>query len=251
VTNAHRINKGLLPNLNPPEAGREQDFFFIEREDPAGVLDAIRALMRERIPRKFHLDPHHDIQVLTPMRRGDLGVEALNAALKDLLNPGPAPAQASLLGGEPGAASRAGRRSGGSLDAGDRVMQTANNYDKLVYNGDIGQVAQVNRETGEVLVTFDGRAVSYLADEVDQLTLAYAITIHKSQGSEYPAVIVPVHMQHWIMLQRNLLYTAVTRARRLVCLVGTRGALRRAVGNATRARRYTALRFFLRPSTNQ
>lgn len=249
VTNAHRVNKGLMPYLKPPEEGREPDFYFIDREDPFQVVDAVKALMRERIPRKFHFDPHNDIQVLTPMRRGDLGVDALNEAMKQLLNPSRAlePA-AEIFDGEAGEGSvhHHHRRRAHPFDEGDRVMQTTNNYDKLVYNGDIGHVVSVNAETGEVMVSFDGRAVAYLQDETDQLTLAYAITIHKSQGSEYPAVIIPLHTQHWIMLQRNLLYTAMTRARKLVCLVGTRAALRRAVGNADKARRYSALGHFLR-----
>lgn len=252
VTNAHRINKGLMPYLKPPDGGMEPDFFFIERQDPFQVIDAIKTLVRERIPRKFHLDPHHDIQVLTPMRRGDLGVVSLNDEMKQLLNPAPSRrGQPPAEGLEVEAEGAARRRHNGSFDVGDRVMQITNNYDKLVFNGDIGHVAHMDSETAEILVKYDGRAVSYLGDELDQLTLAYAITIHKSQGSEYPAIIIPVSTQHWIMLQRNLLYTAVTRARQLVCLVGTRSALRRAIANADRARRFTALGFFLRNPPNQ
>lgn len=231
IVNAHRINQGRLPRLQPPEGCTDPDFFFIEREDPVRLVDTIRTLLRDRIPRKFHLDPHHDVQILTPMRRGELGVVDLNEQMKQLLNPGVA------SGGDPSA-----RR---VFDVGDRVMQTSNNYDKLVFNGDVGHVLHADPESGEVVVAFDDRRVAYLSDEVDQLTLAYAITIHKSQGSEYPAVIIPVHTQHWIMLQRNLLYTAVTRARRLVCLVGTRRALHRAVANARRTGRFTALADFL------
>ncbi len=233
VTNAHRINQGHMPLLNPPQPAPgepEPDFFFIEREEPAQIIEAIRTLAAERIPRKFGLDPAREIQLLTPMRRGELGVDALTRELRELLNPqATAPAAATV----------------GGLAAGDRVMQTANNYDKQVFNGDIGRVAHVNADTQELLIDFDGRAISYLRDELDQLVPAYAITIHKSQGSEYPAVIIPIHTQHWIMLQRNLIYTAITRARRLVCLVGTKRALRRAVANATRARRLTALRAML------
>lgn len=230
VTNAHRINQGHLPVFQPPDNAAEPDFFFIERESPDEIVSAIRTLVGERIPRKFRLDPRRDVQVLTPMRRGELGVHALNDALKDLLNPG---GDELILDAD-------NRRS--SLAPGDRVMQTANNYDKLVYNGDIGYVSGIDAESGEVLVEFDGRPVSFLPDELDQITLAYATTIHKSQGSEFPAVIIPVHTQHWIMLQRNLIYTALTRARRLACLVGTRKALRRAVANATKQQRYTALK---------
>ena len=229
VTNAHRINRGLMPYLEPPEGGKAPDFFFIERDEPAEVVEAIRTLACERIPKKFGFDPLKDVQILTPMRRGELGVEALNRALKAQLNPS---------GGEE-------EREAAVAGAGDRVMQVANNYEKGVFNGDIGRVERVDAESGEVLVDYDGRAVAYLADETDQLQLAYATTIHKSQGSEFPAVIIPIHTTHWIMLQRNLIYTALTRARRLACLVGTRRALRRAVGNMTRQTRSTALRAFL------
>ncbi|MCE5230165.1 ATP-dependent RecD-like DNA helicase [bacterium] len=229
VTNAHRINRGLLPIFDPPRGGPEPDFYFIERETPDDIVSTIRTLIGERIPRKFRLDPRRDVQILTPMRRGELGVHALNDALKDLLNPGGE--QILFEENKPAA-----------LAPGDRVMQTTNNYDKLIYNGDIGYVSAIDEETGEVLIDFDGRPVSFLADELDQITLAYATTIHKSQGSEFPAVIIPVHTQHWIMLQRNLIYTALTRAKRLACLVGTRKALRRAVANATKQERFTALK---------
>lgn len=244
VSNAHRINQGLMPYLDPVQGNAEPDFFFIEREEPAQVIDVIKTMVAERIPRKFQLNPHSDIQVLTPMRRGELGVEALNEAMKQLLNPGPSGGQGGGQLALDGSAAESPRR-GLQFNPGDRIMQTSNNYDKQVFNGDIGRVESTNPETRELMVDYDGRPVSYLRDEVDQLTLAYAITIHKSQGSEYPAVIIPIHTTHWIMLQRNLIYTAITRARRLVCLVGTRKALRRAVGNATRARRFTALRDFL------
>jgi exodeoxyribonuclease V alpha subunit len=253
VTNAHRINRGEMPWLQPPVAvpGAPaatkvlEDFFFIERRTPDEIVATIKTLIRERIPRKFHLDPHHDIQVLTPMRKGELGVEALNIELKKLLNPDRG-AQGTEQAEE--ADELKTHRRGALHSEGDRVMQVSNNYDKLVYNGDIGHVTHMNAETREVMVDFDGRQVSYLSDEMDQLTLAYATTIHKSQGSEYPAVIVPIHTTHWIMLQRNLIYTAITRARKLVLLIGERRALRRAIGNATRASRSTALRHFLKQS---
>lgn len=247
VTNAHRINRGQMPFFEPPAeaAGREPDFYFIEREDPQAVLETIGMLVAERIPRKFGMDPLRDIQVLTPMRRGELGVENINHVLKARLNPDASGRAAHIFTeGDDEEASIDGSR-GRVFSRGDRVMQTANNYDKNVFNGDIGHIESIDPGTREVIVSFDGRLVSYLADEVDQLVLAYATTIHKSQGSEYPAVIVPVHTQHWIMLQRNLIYTALTRARRLVCMVGTRRAVRRAVGNARQAQRYTALKEFL------
>lgn len=230
VTNAHRINHGMLPVFKPADEAIEPDFFFVERETPEEIVSTIRTLIGERIPRKFRLDPRRDVQILTPMRRGELGVHALNDALKDLLNPG---GERLLFGAD---------TKTGSLAPGDRVMQTSNNYDKLIYNGDIGYVSGIDEESGEVLIEFDGRPVSFLPDELDQITLAYATTIHKSQGSEFPAVIIPVHTQHWIMLQRNLIYTALTRARKLACMVGTRKALRRAVANATKQQRYTALK---------
>ncbi|MEN6624996.1 MAG: ATP-dependent RecD-like DNA helicase [Candidatus Sumerlaeia bacterium] len=230
VTNAHRINQGHLPVIDAPESAAP-DFFFIERDKPEEVVAAIRTLIGERIPRKFKLDPRRDVQVLTPMRRGELGVHALNEALKDLLNPG-----GDLM-------------AGATLAPGDRVMQTANNYDKMIYNGDIGYVSRIDAESGEVFVEFDGRPISFMADELDQITLAYATTIHKSQGSEFPAVIIPVHTQHWIMLQRNLIYTALTRAKKLACMIGTRSALRRAVSNATKQQRYTALKEMIERQT--
>jgi exodeoxyribonuclease V alpha subunit len=263
VTNAHRINKGLMPYMTPQaapakdghaapgeaEPAGEPDFFFIEREDPPSIVETIKTLVAERIPRKFNINPLLGVQVLTPMRRGELGVDALNAALKQVLNP-PPPGESLLPGFQeiPGGGLSDAPFRRPALTRGDRVMQVVNNYDKNVFNGDIGHVARVvieDASTREIIVDFDGRPVSYLADEIDQLVLAYATTIHKSQGSEYPAVIIPVHSQHWIMLQRNLIYTALTRARRLACLVGTRRALRRAVANGQIAERHSALRHFL------
>lgn len=229
VLNAHRINQGMAPLDKPPEPGAEPDYFFIARDDPAQAVEAVCTMLAERIPRKFRLDPFRDIQVLAPMRRGELGVEALNAAIKERLNPIRAGAEKPIEQWTPG----------------DRVMQTENDYDKQIFNGDIGRVARVNVDSGELTVDFEGREVVYLNDERDSLVMAYAITIHKSQGSEYPAVVIPLHTQHWVMLQRNLLYTAVTRARKLVCIVGSHKALRRAVANATRAGRFTGLTLFL------
>lgn len=237
VTNAHRVNQGRMPLLKPPEEIEEPDFFFIEKNEPEEILQTIRTLACERIPRKFRLDPIQDIQVLSPMRRGELGVEALNRLLQDALNP--AKAAGEFVADEEGSASPRGLRPG------DRVMQTVNDYDKEISNGEIGRVSSIDREAGEAIVQFEGRPISYLADESRQLALAYAVTIHKSQGSEYPAVIIPIHNQHYIMLQRNLLYTAMTRGRQLVCLVGSRQALWRAVGNSTRRSRNSALKIYL------
>ena len=177
------------------------------------------------------------------MRRGVLGVENINRELHGVLNPRPRGGASVFSESEEG---------GGParLLVGDRVMQTINQYDKEVFNGDVGRVQSIDPDLGEIVVRFEDRAVSYLADEARQLALAYAITIHKSQGSEYPAVIVPLHMQHYIMLQRNLIYTALTRGRRLVCVVGTKAAPWRAIRNSTRSARNSALEFFLRKSEN-
>ncbi len=239
VTNAHRINRGEYPRIDPPQEGVEADFFFVERDDPQEVLEAIRELVSVRIPRKFKLDPIRDIQVLSPMRRGDLGVETLNRELQATLNPPTKGADAlSVDHWDDGAGKE-------NLRAGDRVMQTSNDYERDVSNGDVGWVQSIDPEAAEVRVRFGDRTVIYGEDELPQLTLAYAVTIHKSQGSEYPAVVLPIHSQHYIMLQRNLLYTALTRGRQLVCAVGSKKALARAVRNSTRADRRTGLDEFL------
>ncbi len=233
VSNAHRINRGLMPLHEPPVQGENlhADYFFIDRENTGQILETIVTMARERIPVKFNLDPINDIQVLSPMRKGELGVDNLNLNLQTALN--------QIMGDGVGMAS-------GLPAPGDRVMQVSNNYEKHVFNGDIGRVSQVMMESGEVHVIFDEKPVVYLADEArDQLSLAYATTIHKSQGSEFPCVIIPVHTCHWIMLQRNLIYTALTRACQVAVLIGTRKALHRAVGNSERSRRYTALNEFI------
>ena len=231
VTNAHRIHDGVEPELGaPPAQGVDKrDFFFIEDDDPAHAAETIRDLVATRLPRRYGFSPR-DIQVLTPMHRGELGATILNQLLQDAITPG-----------------RAELRSGGRVfRVGDRVMQIRNNYDRDVFNGDVGEVLRVAGGSGEAgesqaVVGFDEREVSYAADDLDELTLAYAATVHKSQGSEYPAVIVPVHTQHYVMLQRSLLYTAVTRGKQLVVLIGSRKALRIAVGNAEVAARYSRL----------
>jgi exodeoxyribonuclease V alpha subunit len=223
VSNAHRVLAGELP-LSPAD-GQTSDFFRIERDDPEEVVETLRRLVGERIPARFGLDPRRDVQVLTPMRRNQLGSIALNAELQALLNPGGAPVDASR----------------GRLRLGDRVLQTRNDYELEVFNGDLGRVDSVDEETGDVLVRVDERVVRYPPDGLDSLELAYASSIHKSQGSEYPCVVVVLHTQHWVMLQRNLLYTALTRGKRLVVLLGNRRALAKAVGNQTQSRRYTRL----------
>ncbi len=218
VTNAHHVNAG-----EPLEIRRgESDFYFMRCEDPQTCVQRAIEFMQTRIPRKFGLDPLSDVQVLVPMRKNVLGTDNLNFELQRALNP----TGDSLV------------RGGVTFRVGDRVMQLRNNYDKDVYNGDIGFVKAVNGDERSLVVTFDGRPVRYDAGDLDELVLAYAMTIHKSQGSEYPAVIVILHTQHYVMLQRNLLYTAITRARKLVLLMGVPYAIDQAIAtNAVRERR--------------
>lgn len=226
VLNAHRINRGEMPQW--PTEPREElsDFYFIAQSDPAQIQETILTLCLERIPARFGLDPKREIQVLTPMHRGPLGTEELNRLLQERLNP-----------------KRKGLARGGQVLAeGDRVMQIRNDYDKEVFNGDIGIVTKVDRAGARLWVRFDETEVEYGPAELDELVLAYAISVHKSQGSEYPAVVLPVVTQHYLMLQRNLFYTGITRARRLVVLVGTPKALAIAVKNDQIRHRHTGLR---------
>ncbi len=218
VRNAHHVNAG-----EPFETrAGASDFYFVAQDDPAKALDLVLDFMVTRIPRHFHLEPLQDVQVLTPMRRNLLGAENLNAAIQKRLN-----------GTGPGVV-----RGGMEFRAGDRVMQLRNNYDKDVYNGDVGFVQSVEPAERTLVVLFDGRPVEYRAADLDELTLAYATTIHKSQGSEYPAVIVLLHRQHYMMLQRNLLYTAITRGKKLVLVIGSPWAVKQAIEtNVVRARR--------------
>lgn len=213
IRNAHRVNSGMP--LETPEDGRTGDFFFIESDTPEDVIAKMLELVSSRIPKKFHFDPMTEVQVLTPMRRNQLGCENLNVILQEALNPG----GPSL------------RRFGRQYKAGDRVLQVRNNYDKDVFNGDIGQIERIDTEALEVIVNYDGRRVTYAAEELDELDLAYACTVHKSQGSEYPAVVLLMTTHHFKLLQRNLLYTAMTRGRKLVCLVGSRKAVNMAIRN--------------------
>ncbi len=227
ITNAHRVNRGLLPDLGRPRGGHhgERDFFFVRVEDPSKGVDLILRLVGEAIPRRFHLDPIREIQVLTPMQRGELGARNLNQALQAALNP----AAAGIS------------RFGWNYRVGDRVMQVVNNYDKDVFNGDVGHITGVDQLEQTLSVRFEERTVDYHFGELDELQSAYAVTIHKAQGSEYPAVVVPVHVQHYALLQRNLLYTAMTRGRRLVVLVGTPKAVAIAVRTVEARRRITTL----------
>jgi exodeoxyribonuclease V alpha subunit len=226
ITTAHRINQGLMPeNLEP---GREGDFYFIDRAEPEAVAQTLLELVQKRIPAKFRLDPIRDIQVLCPMHRGSLGIRELNARLQSLLNP-PNPAQAAV------------EKFGWVFRVRDKVIQTENNYDKDVFNGDIGQIARIDPVEGEVTVRFDQREVVYDFGELDEVALAYAITIHKSQGSEFPAVVIPLAMQQYLLLQRNLIYTAITRGKGLVVLVGQKKALAIAVRNNRTQNRFSGL----------
>jgi exodeoxyribonuclease V alpha subunit len=221
VVNAHRINDGLMPVQH--DAG---DFYFIEQDDPEEVVRLILKLCRERIPSRFGFDPVEGIQVLSPMHRGPAGVSNLNRVLQETLNPG----SIELAHGD--------RR----LRPGDKVMQIRNNYDKEVFNGDIGRVDRIDTEARAVTVRYEDRRVGYETTELDEIVLAYAVSVHKAQGSEFPAVIVPVLTQHYLLLQRNLLYTAVTRGKRLVVLIGTKKALAIAVKNTDTRERHTRLR---------
>jgi len=228
VTNAHRVHDGLLPELGAPHpdgpAADRRDFFFMEQDEPQAAAALVRDLVSVRLPRRYNLSPH-DVQVLCPMHRGPLGAGNLNHLLQEALTAGGLEL----------------RRGGRLFRQGDRVMQMRNNYDKDVFNGDVGRLARLDPEAGSALVTFDDREVAYEGDELDELALAYAATVHKSQGSEYPAVVIPIHTQHYVMLQRNLLYTAVTRGKRLVVLVGSKKALGIAVRNGEVATRATRL----------
>jgi exodeoxyribonuclease V alpha subunit len=229
IVNAHRINRGEFPQFKP-QHGQRSDFYFIEKDNPEEALGVIKELCGKRLPNAFRLNPLDDIQVMTPMHRGTIGVSNLNAELQALLNP----------------QGKAITRGGRLFRVNDKVMQIKNNYEKDVFNGDIGTLAGVDLEEQKVQVKFEGRMVDYELADLDDLMLAYAISIHKSQGAEFPAVVVPLLSQHYIMLQRNLLYTAITRAKRLVVVVGSKRAIAIAVRNNKVQRRYTNLAAKLR-----
>lgn len=223
ITNAHRINHGQMPEF--PGEGEASDCYFIEADDPEKALKLVGKMIKQSIPQKFHFNPRSDIQILTPMQKGELGARNLNQTLQQLLNP---------RGEEV-------ERFGVVYRVGDKVMQTENDYDKDVYNGDIGRITHIDLEANELAVDYDGRAVLYDFRELDELTLSYAITIHKSQGSEYPCVVIPLHTQHYVLLQRSLIYTAITRAKKLVVVIGTKKALNLAVTRSESRERTTTL----------
>ena len=224
VTTAHGINRGAIPDLSRPEG--DSDFYFVPAEDPETAAARIVELVKTRIPKRFGFDAMQDIQVLCPMNRGGAGARSLNIELQAALNP---------------AGERKVERFGWTFAPGDKVMQIENDYDKEVYNGDIGLVADVDPDAGELTARFEGRDLVYGFGELDTLVPAYAATVHKRQGSEYPAVVIPVLTQHYAMLKRNLLYTGVTRGKRLVVLVGQKKAVAIAVRNASGRRRWSKL----------
>ncbi|MBK8223976.1 MAG: ATP-dependent RecD-like DNA helicase [Candidatus Obscuribacter sp.] len=230
IVNAHRINQGQLPVREaPPQDGKQaelSDFYFVAAETPEDISQKLMQIVAERIPKRFGLDAIKDVQVLTPMNRGGLGSRSLNAELQKLLNPNSGPQLTKF---------------GWNYGVGDKVLQIINNYDKEVFNGDIGTISSIDMEEAELLIDFDGREVKYDASELDEVSLAYAASIHKSQGSEYPAVVIPLATQHYMMLERNLLYTGVTRGKKLVVIVGQPRALAMAVKNKRAASRLTAL----------
>ncbi|HNG15100.1 ATP-dependent RecD-like DNA helicase [Accumulibacter sp.] len=228
VRSAHLVRQGLMPIF--PNKGEASDLYFIDAEEPEAIAKAIVELVRLRLPKRFSVDPVRDIQVLCPMNRGLTGARGLNQVLQEALNP---PGENSI------------EKFGYHFGVGDKVMQTENNYERDVYNGDIGFIISLDREEGEIGVDFYGRCLRYPFAELDELVLCYATTIHKSQGSEYPVVVIPMSTQHYTMLKRNLLYTAITRGRRLVVLVGQKKALAIAVKGRQTLRRYAKLREWL------
>ncbi|MFH0702119.1 MAG: ATP-dependent RecD-like DNA helicase [bacterium] len=228
ITNAHRINRGEYPFYprSKVEDPQMSDFYFIEAKNPDNGVFILSSLIKDHIPAKFGFDPLDEIQVLTPMQRGKLGARNINMVLQEALNP-----TGDYI-----------QRYGWTFRVNDKVMQVKNNYDKDVFNGDIGRITQINDENNEIIVKYYDKEVIYDFNELDELVLAYAMTIHKSQGSEYPAVIIPIHTQHYIMLQRNLLYTAVTRGKKLVILLGMIKAIAIAVNKIDSNNRITGLK---------
>jgi exodeoxyribonuclease V alpha subunit len=215
-----------MPDLDVTR-GDESDFYFVEADDPEDGVSKVIEIVKNRLPKRFGFDPIKDVQVLCPMNRGGLGARALNVELQKALNP---PIDDVLV-----------ERFGYTYRVGDKVMQTDNDYDKDVFNGDVGYVRRIDPDVRELVIEFDGRQVEYQFGELDQVALAYAVSVHKSQGSEYPAVVIPLMMQHYMMLRRNLLYTAITRGKRLVVLVGQKRAVGMAVKGRVESRRWSKL----------
>ncbi|MCC6417422.1 MAG: ATP-dependent RecD-like DNA helicase [Gemmataceae bacterium] len=232
VRAAHCVNSGEEPASCEPGKG---DFYVVHADTPEEILRKLILMVRERIPARFGLDPVRDVQVLAPTNRTELGTLNLNARLQEVLNP------PDRLGDGPQV-----QRDGKTFRVGDKVLQTVNNYQKEVFNGDIGRIGAIDEQERELTVEYDGRTVVYDFGELDELALAYSLSIHRSQGSEYPAVVIPLHTQHYLMLQRNLLYTAITRGKKLVVLVGTPKAIAMAVQRQDTAARYTGLERRLR-----
>jgi exodeoxyribonuclease V alpha subunit len=226
ITNAHSVNQGILPNLQPINNKDISDFYFIEAEHGNDIINKIITMIKDRIPKRFNLNPIQDIQLLCPMQRGGAGARSLNVELQKVLNPN---------------YSNGITKFGQIFAAGDKIMQTENNYDKETYNGDIGIIRSINEQDQEITINFYNRDVTYDYTDLDQITLAYATTIHKSQGSEYPAVIIPLTMQSYMMLRRNLIYTAITRGKKLVVIIGQKKALAIAIKNNTSSDRYSKL----------
>jgi exodeoxyribonuclease V alpha subunit len=224
VIGAHRINEGQLPEF-PEEGDKSSDLYFVEQPDAAKAIAVMKRMVSESIPKRLGVDPIEDVQILTPMQKGELGAKNLNQVMQALLNP-----HGNQI-----------ERFGVVYREGDRVMQTENDYDKEVFNGDLGRIVSIDEVQGDVVVKIDERRIQYEFRELDALVHAYAITIHKSQGSEYPCVIIPMHTQHFVLLQRSLLYTAVTRAKKFAVLVGTKKAMGLAVSRADSRERVTTL----------
>jgi len=233
ITTAHRVRAGRLPDLDKAAAGEASDFHFVERDEPEQIAATLLNVVQNRIPARFCLDPIRDIQVLCPMNRGSLGVRELNLTLQKALNPA-RPGEAVV------------EKYGWRFQRRDKVIQTENNYQKEVFNGDVGVIERIDPVEHEVVVRFDSRLVEYDYGELDEVSLAYAVTIHKSQGSEFPAVVIPLATQQYMLLQRNLVYTGITRGKKLVVVIGQRRALRMAVSNNRTQRRYSGLQEALR-----
>ena len=234
ITSAHLIRQGKMPELRTAESG--SDFHFIERDTPEEIVATLVRLVQDRIPKGHRLDPIRDIQVLCPMNRGSIGVRELNTVLQGALNP--------VRPGEPAA-----ERFGWRFQVRDKVIQTENDYKKEVFNGDIGTIEKIDPVEQEVFIRYDDRLVTYDYGELDEVSLAYAVTIHKAQGSEFPAVVIPMAMQHYMLLQRNLIYTGITRAKHLLVVVGQKKALGLAIRNDQSRKRFSGLLSSLKGSS--